>query len=343
MKARFRPVTLRRVAVFLPLVGLLCAMPAVGQQTIALEGWVRTENGQTIPSGVTIRLESGEGVVVVQQSPTSAGQFEFPGLPKIAYHLTVTADGFQSYEQELDLSHAGDKATLNVYLTPLRKTKQAESGSPTLTDSKASKKAHKEYEKGEQALRSKNFSGAQTHFEKAVEEYPCYARAQTDLALALSEQHERAGAEGALRKAIECDPDYIDAYAQLGWFLNGERRYADSITALEGGLRRSPGAWQFYYQLGVAHYGLKDYNKAEEEYLKAESLNTDPPAEIHVKLADVYFKKNALDKAYAEMDSYLRAEPNGRFAAKIRDFMKRLESSGMVHTAQSGTPQHPKP
>ncbi len=302
---------------------------------------MHAENGQTIPSGVMIRLATAEGLMVVQQSPTSAGQFEF-GLAKIPYHLTVTADGFQPYEQELDLSHSGDKTILNVYLTPLKETKQAGSKLPTLTDSKTPRKARKEFEKGERALRDKNFCEAQAHFEKAVEEYPCYARAQTDLALALTTQRDRPHAEAALKKAIECDPDFVDAYSQLGWFFNGGKRFSESAVVLQEGLRRSPSAWQFYYQLGVAHYGLGDYNKAEEEYLKAESLNPEPPAEIHVKLADVYLKKSAFDKAYSEMESYLHAEPSGRFAAKVRELMKQLGSAGLVHTAQGQAPQPTK-
>jgi len=52
-----------------------------------------------------------------------------------------------------------------------------------------------------------------------------------------------------------------------------------------------------------------------------------------VKLADVYLKKNAFDKAYSEMESYLRAEPSGRFAVKVRELMKQLESAGLVDAA----------
>ena len=166
-----------------------------------------------------------------------------------------------------------------------------------------------------------------------MEEYPCYARAQTDLALALTTQRDRPHAEAALKKAIECDPDFVDAYSQLGWLFNGGKRFSESAVVLQEGLRRSPRAWQFYYQLGIAHYGLGDYNRAEEEYLKAESLNPEPPAEIHVKLADVYLKKSAFDKAHSEMESYLHAEPGGRFAVKVRELMKQLESAGLVRAA----------
>ena len=50
---------------------------------------------------------------------------------------------------------------------------------------------------------------------------------------------------------------------------------------------------------------------------------------------DVYLHENAYDKAYAEMRSYLQADPDGPYAAKIRTVMRQLESAGRVHPAQS--------
>jgi tetratricopeptide (TPR) repeat protein len=212
---------------------------------------------------------------------------------------------------------------------------------PSLTDARAPKKARKEYEKGLRALGENNLKEAQPHFQKAVEEYPCYARAQTDLALVLSRQNEAASAETSLRKALQCDPGYLDAYAELGRLLFLQKKYSDSKAVLQDGLRRSPGSWQFYYQLGGAHYGLGEYRKAEEEYLKAESLSSAVPAEIHVKLADVYLKTSAFEKAYTEMQAYLRAEPQGRFAGKVKEIMHKMESDGIVSADQPRAPAPP--
>ncbi len=320
---------------------VLWAVPAACQQTVTLEGRVRTDNGQTIPSGVNALLETGEGMLVARQPANSEGQFQFDNLRKISYRLTITADGFQPAQQNLDLAYGANKVIRNIFLTPLAKTRTVTKALPALTDNSASKKARKEYDKGVHALEGKRLSEASVHFENAVAEYPCYARAQADLALTLAAQRDLSRAEAALRKAIACDPGFPDAYIQLGQLFNAEKRFANSEAVLQEGLRRSPGAWQFYYQLAAAHYGLKQYTKAEEEYLKAQSLNSAVPPEFHVKLADVYFKKDAYDKAYTEMHAYLRAEPNGRFAAKIKTIMQQMESSGVLHGSQAPAAQPP--
>ena len=53
---------------------------------------------------------------------------------------------------------------------------------PSLTDQAAPKSARKEFKKGSRAWRENEPTEARKHQEKAVEEHPCYARAQAALA-----------------------------------------------------------------------------------------------------------------------------------------------------------------
>jgi hypothetical protein len=64
--------------------------------------------------------------------------------------------------------------------------------------------------------------------------------------------------------------------------------------------------------------------------LKVQSLNPNAFADVHVRLADVYLKENAYDKAYTQIQAYLQAEPEGRFATKIKAIMRQMESSGAL-------------
>jgi len=315
---------------FLLGIELLAPTPAAGQGTVRLSGQVVTYTGRTVPSGVTITVETESGERAAQTPANSDGRFDLGDLRKLRYRLIVTAEGFETWQQEIDLGQGASQYTVRITLTPLNKVKESSAAALALTDAQAPKTARKEYEKGSRALAARELPDARTHLEKALSEFPCYARAQTDLAVVLTEQHELPGAEAALRKAVQCDPGFPDAYTQLGQLLNAEKKFAESADLLQDGLRRSPGAWQFYYQLAMAHYGLKQYSQAEEGYLKVQSLNPNPPAELHVKLADVYLKENAYGKAYAEMQAYLQAEPEGRFASKIKAIMRQMESSGAL-------------
>jgi tetratricopeptide (TPR) repeat protein len=295
-----------------------------------LSGQVVTYTGRTVPSGVMITVETESGERAAQTPANSDGRFDLGDLRKLRYRLIVTAEGFETWQQEIDLGQGASEYMVRITLTPLNKVKEIAASAPALTDAQAPKTARKEYEKGSRALAARRLDEARAHLEKALSEFPCYARAQADLAVVLTERHELQGAEAALRKAVQCDPGFPDAYTQLGQLLNAEKKFTESADLLQDGLRRSPGAWQIYYQQAIAHFSLKQYNLAEEEYLKVQSLNPNPPAEFHVKLADVYLKENAYDKAYAQMQAYLQAEPEGRFVARIKAIMRQMESSGVL-------------
>jgi tetratricopeptide (TPR) repeat protein len=322
-------------------IGLLAPVPAYCQDTAVLSGQVVAYTGQTIPSGVTITLETEVGERAAQTPANSDGRFDIAGLKKQLYRLIVTAEGFETWQQDMDLGRGASLYNVRITLTPLKKVKEARAPAPALTDAQAPKTARKEYERASRALAARRLDEARTHLEKAVSEFPCYARAQTDLALILTEQRELQGAETALRKAVQCDPGFPDAYTQFGQLLNAEKKFAESADLLQDGVRRSPGAWQFYYELASAHFGLNQYRQAEEEYLKVQSLNPNAPADLHVKLADVYLKENAYDKAYAQMQAYLQAEPEGRFAAKVKAIMRQMESSGALHAPPTQPVQPP--
>jgi tetratricopeptide (TPR) repeat protein len=100
-------------------------------------------------------------------------------------------------------------------------------------------------------------------------------------------------------------------------------------------LKHFPAAWQLHYQSAAAAYGQGRYAEAEQEYLRAQSISSAVPKEIHVRLADIYVQQNHYSKAYAELQAYLRVEPEGRFAAKAADVMSRMEKAGVVHASQA--------
>jgi tetratricopeptide (TPR) repeat protein len=310
---------------------LLAMRPLSAQQDAELYGRVRTDQGVVLKSGGMVRLETDEEHAVVAEQPVNtAGEFYFIHIPKRRYLLTVTAEGFETYQQGIDLGQGASQYNVNIALTPARKMPQAKSSPPALSDAQAPKEARREYEKAEKALAARKLGEAREHLAKAVGQYPCYARAQTDLGVVYSQQQDYAKSEAALRKSLACDPGYVDASAELGQLLNAEKRFSEALLVLEQGARLSPGSWQFYYEMGVAHYGLKRYREAESEFLKAQSLNSNLSSAVDVKLADAYLKEGAFDKAYAKMQEYLKAEPQGRFASHIREIMKQMESSGVL-------------
>ncbi len=299
-----------------------------------VEGTVRLEGTRKDTTKAVVRLEDLQGGVVGEAQVSTNGQFNFADLPEAQYTLIVTADGYDTYVERLDLTTGGGMPGIYITLRPTRNEENTAPNSVARTDATAPRKARQELEKGERASAAQKLSEARAHFQKAVNIYPCYARAQMDLALTLMQERALSPAEAPLKKAIECDPDFAEPYFHLGRLLNAQRRYGESRSVLAEALRRAPGSWVLYYHLGEADEGLKNYPLAEQDLLRALSFGPGVSASVHEKLADVYLRENEYEKAYREMRAYLQADPDGPYAARIKAVMKQMESDGRVHFAQ---------
>ena len=303
-----------------------------------MSGQVVTEGEVAIPSGVTIVIEARDGKRSDEIHPDAQGRFEIPDLIRQTYVLLVRAEGFYPQELFLDLKSGGDEpVTVQIVLHRAPRSKSS-APLPALTDLSAPKNAHKLFQKGVLALQSNRVQEARERFQKAVADYPCYARARTGLASIQIAARDLESAAANLREAVRCDPGFPDACALLGKVLNNQKKFAESAEIIEQGLRLSPDAWELYDQLATAHYNQGQYANAQEEWVRVLALDPAPPAELHAKLAAVYLRGGARDKAYTEMQAYLRADPAGRFASEFKTLMPRLEASG----ARAGATSSPQ-
>jgi len=168
-------------------VALCAAFPLRAQfeagHNITSRGQVQTKDGRGISEGVMISVQTSDGAPVATRQPDWNGNFEFPGLSPTIYTLSAKAEKFQKSQQTLDFTDARvTYHTFNIVLSPLEKPAVNLADLPALTDQAAPKSARKEFEKGSRAWRENKPAEARQHLQKAIEEYPCYARAQTALA-----------------------------------------------------------------------------------------------------------------------------------------------------------------
>jgi len=290
----------------------------------SIEGQVRVTTGGALPSGITVKLEVAENVVVAQQMVGTTGRFAFYNLTSKLYQVIVTAEGYQPASAQVDIQYYASRFP-TIYLTPLGPKKTPPTPSASTTDLTAPKKARREYEQGHAALEAKDLAGARQHFEKAIEADACYARALTELGVVSTLQGELSSAEDSLQKSIHCDGEFLEPYIQLGILLDLEKKYSESEAILQKGLRVAPSDWQPYYRLGAVYQHWGKYKEAEEEYLKAISLSDAVPAEVHLRLADAYLQQRDYDRAYTEMQTYLRIAPDGSLAAQTKTMLQHVE------------------
>ena len=328
--SKIRRLLLVLFAIFMPIATVLMVRNIASAQTrLTLRGTVTTKDGVVIPSGVTVSLETDEGMPVAQRATDTNGQFSFEGLRVMNYKLTVTCKGFEPYTQEVQLEFGANLYNVNVFLNPLNVRKVVRSA-PLLSDESASKKAVKLFEKGEHAFQKRKLGDAQKSFETAVADSPCYARAWSELALVNVEQKNLKDAEGHFHKAMDCDGQFLDAYSGLAQLYKDEMKYSQAEAVLLLGIQRSPETWQFYDRLGLLHYTMKEYKKSETDFLKVFAINSAAPPDVDAHLANAYLKEARYDKAYIQMMKYMREAPRGRFAPSIDRVVAVMEAHRLV-------------
>ena len=88
-------------------------------------------------------------------------------------------------------------------------------------------------------------------------------------------------------KAVESDNNYAEAWAQTGFCREKLGRHAEAIEASRKAVNLRPSA-ESYFNLGLAHYYLKQYREAAENYRNAIKLDPFNAADAHYAVGLVY-------------------------------------------------------
>src|ERR1700745_1163731 len=102
-----------RVLVSLVVLITLCAAAAVAQDTAQITGTVQDPSGAVV-SGAQVTVV-GAGIGVTRVTTTNAeGSYLAAGLPAGTYDLSVTAQGFKSFQARQIVVQVAEKARIEV-------------------------------------------------------------------------------------------------------------------------------------------------------------------------------------------------------------------------------------
>src|SRR3984893_7412827 len=95
--------TFRKLALFaLGLILFLCATSSWAQSSGSIEGVVKDASGGVL-SNAMVEISNPVSGFHRETVTGNAGDFRFTNVPFNPYHLTVTAKGFSSFSQDVDV------------------------------------------------------------------------------------------------------------------------------------------------------------------------------------------------------------------------------------------------
>ena len=202
----------------------------------------------------------------------------------------------------------------NEAVIVLKRIGDSEGSMVSMTALKAPEPAKKAFGKGVAAMIDQKWAVAQKNFERAVEIYPDYAAAWTNLGMVFKEQSDPKEARTAWERAVAADPKYVKPYMYLARLALEQRRMEDAANIAGRALALNPVEFPaVYYYDASANFNLNRFDLAEKSARRAIELDTNhelPRAEF--LLGSVLAAKGDRNGALQHMRKYLEISPKAK-------------------------------
>jgi tetratricopeptide (TPR) repeat protein len=210
----------------------------------------------------------------------------------------------------------------------------------SMTTANAPKEAKKAYDKGKDLAKKGKSAEAEAQFQKAVEAYPKYALAWSELGKLQAQQKKNDVAHKSFEQAVEADPKYVDPHLgllQLDVAARDWNRIAEeSEKVVKLNPYNYPQAWFFN---SVANYNLGKKDVAEKSAKEASKLDVDHknPKISHL-LGLLLAERGDYAGAKDQLLNYLNFAPLAPDADAVKKQLGELERV-MGAKAQGQNPQ----
>lgn len=300
---------------------------ALAQQTVSLAGTIYSEASKRPVQQASLRLCDPAGNMLDQMVTTDSGEFVFRQLRRADYILTITAPGYQPYEQHIDLSFTSDRG-ISIYLNPNPGDPAAPSpaGSVSAHEMSMPQQARDLLSSGEKKLYfDKNPQAGLADFQQAVSIAPGFYEVYYQIGMAYLTLGTKEEAEKNFHKSIEVSNDkYGEPVIGLASFLIDTGDIAQSETMTRHGLELSPNSWYGHYQLGRI---LFTENKVAEALKSAEQARSlDPNALIVYRLlSNIHLSQKDYPALIQDLDAYIKLDPDSSAGVRAKEIRKQVE------------------
>jgi tetratricopeptide (TPR) repeat protein len=168
---------------------------------------------------------------------------------------------------------------------------------------------------------------AAAHFEKAIAEYPSYARAYDMLGAIAMKGSNRSKARDLFSKAIQTDVAFWPAYVDLARMDLQDQDYAASESLLGKVIAANPLMPDAVALLATTEFANKEYDKALDDVERTHALpNHEQFAEVHLMAGKVLRMQNHREAAIAQFELFLKEKPDSPQGESARQALAALRA-----------------
>ena len=330
---------MRRRNFFLALA--LVLLPAtVCAQGNMVRGKVRTANGTSLNNAIVELRQSG-GAMIGQTVTRNDGNFAFSNLRPAEYEVTVLLAGYEPGLQIARFNHGermGFQEVVNVEVI-LRPKPEAALGPPgTSFVQEVPKPARAAYDKAMAKIREGKSDEAVLLLREAITIFNEYFDANFSLGRELFRAGKDAEALEALERARQINDREAAVYHTFGLVMMKQQKFAVAEYAFSEATRLASGnaLSHFYRGMALIEVAVRSQDErrratelaeAEKEFDRALELSDKRLAAVYLQRARVYERLGDKEAAARDLESYLKAEPEAKNSATIREAIVKLRGS----------------
>ena len=275
------------------------------------------------PAQLLVQLMGGGSAAAMATAFTNAaGETTFSGVPLGMYHVAISGESIENSDSgSFEVDSRKSAQTQFVYVKPKTLATQSPGGPATIPASslRVPKKAEREFNKGGDAITAHDWKKALEHLNKAIELYPEYVAAYSNLGVVYGQLDDPVHQREALEKAVSLDDHFAPALVNLARLDYRDKRFSEAQDLLEKATRVDPSNAQTLTLLAQADLVNQHYDDAIANAKKVHNLPHEHFAIIHYIAARALEFKHRGQDALAELQTMLKEEPDGPRAAEARN------------------------
>lgn len=313
--------------------GGLAAAPAPQEKGKAnVRGQVFLPKGDPAQMVIRVDLSGDDGLLPPQSFYTdSMGRFGFRGLVQgNHYTFVVESDGKTWGTSRESVLITGDEHPfITIHLRPLLASPISERPSISAAELRQTvpPPALRAYEFAVAQLAAGDLAKARKQFERAIELFPDFVEARSELAVVFMRQDSLASAEALLRRALEIDSAAVRPLLNLGLCLYRQQRFKEALVPLERGVQLKPVNPHGNLLYGITLEAAGDDEHAEPVLRQAYDQGGKHFAKAQLYLSQLHARQKKYDLAAQALDIYLRDAPAAPDAAALRTTLAKLRAA----------------
>jgi Tfp pilus assembly protein PilF len=190
-------------------------------------------------------------------------------------------------------------------------------------------KARKELDAGMRALEANSLPEAQAHLEKAISDYPQYARAYNALGVVYMRTNQPDKGRAAFEKAVAIDNNFVEALNNLAKVRIKEKNFTDAEDLSRRATLAAPQNAEAFTLLATVLFDEEHYEEAASTAEKVHGFGDHERqfAVSHLIAAQSYERLQKDAEAIAEYTIFLKEAPDSPQAPAARAALKKLHDA----------------